>query len=161
MKRKIIAAVAALARLLILTVVLIMINHPVNTEDTQPAESTAVSDVQEISEQSSEFDFVCTDRLCGCPETDRHTTSDSIEVVFFDIGTIRKEYGSEAVSEEDKFGESTEKVINGMNVTFKGENGRIQLASWSDNGFTYTIRINSSDDAVNPEEMTDYIMATR
>ena len=48
-----------------------------------------------------------------------------------------------------------------MNVTFKGDGGKVQLASWSDNGFTYTIRINSNDDAVNPEEMTDYIIATR
>ena len=158
MKKKIIA-VSGIAVLLILTAVLIIINHPVKTENPQPTESSTASDVSEASEQSAEFDFVCTDRLCGCPETERHTTPDSIEVVFFDIGTIRKEYRSE--SEEDNFGESYEKEINGMNVTFKGDSGKVQLASWNDNGFTYTIRINSNDDAVSPEEMTDYIIATR
>ena len=162
MKKKIIA-VAGIAVLLILTAVLIIFNHPVKTENPQPTESSTVSDVSEASEQSAEFDFVCTDRLCGCPETERHTTPDSIEVVFSDIGTIRKEYGSEKEngSEEDNFGESYEKEINGMNVTFKGDGGKVQLASWSDNGFTYTIRINSNDDAVSPEEITDYIIATR
>ena len=112
MKKKIIA-VAGIAVLLILTAVLIIFNHPVKTENPQPTESSTASDVSEASEQSAEFDFVCTDRLCGCPETERHTTPDSIEVVFSDIGTIRKEYGSEKEngSEEDNFGESYEKEI--------------------------------------------------
>ena len=101
--------------MLILTAVLIMINHPVSTENQQSTESIAVSDVQQNSEQSAEFDFVCTDRLFGCPETERRTTPESVEVVFFDIGTIIKEYVSEkeTVSEEDRFGEVSEKEING------------------------------------------------
>ena len=161
-KKKIIAA-AAIVVMLILTAVLIMINYPVSTENQQSTESMAVSDVQQNSEQSAEFDFVCTDRLCGCPETKRRTTPESVEVVFFDIGTIIKEYVSEkeTVSEEDRFGEVSEKEINGMLVSLKGDGGKVLLASRSDNGFKYTIRINSSDNGISTEEMTDYIISTR
>lgn len=48
-----------------------------------------------------------------------------------------------------------------MLVSLKGDGGKVLLASRSDNGFKYTIRINSSDNAVSTEEMTDYIISTR
>ena len=161
-----IIAIGAMAVLLILTAVLIAVNHrPGN--DSQPEESNASSSVQdgsaasEISEVSAPFDFACSDRLCGYPETDRVFTDESIEVVFADAGTIRKEYGSNERKMQTGFAESSGQEINGMDVTLSGENGLIQHASWSYNGFTYTISINDTDNSVSVEEMTDYIVSTR
>ena len=99
--------------------------------------------------------------MSGYPETDRIIDPDCIEVVFADAGTIRKEYNNKDNESQPSFSESSEQVINGMNVTFMGENGTIQYARWSYNGFTYTISINSIDNSVSAEEMTDYIFSTR
>lgn len=165
MKKRIIA-IGAVVVLLVSTGVLIAINHRPGNDASQTQESTAgASASDEASDGSAEvsapFEFVCSDRLSGYPETDRIIDSDSIEVVFADAGTIRKEYNNNDNEPQTGFSESFEQAINGMNVTFMGENGTIQYARWSYNGFTYTISINSIDNSVSAEEMTDYIVSTR
>ena len=165
MKKRIIA-IAAVAVLIVSTAILIAINHSTGNDTPQTQESPAgVTSSNESTEGSSEvsapFEFVCTDRLSGYPETDRIIDPDCIEVVFADAGTIRKEYNNKDNESQPSFSESSEQVIKGMNVTFMGENGTIQYARWSYNGFTYTISINSIDNSVSAEEMTDYIFSTR
>ena len=57
-----------------------------------------------------------------------------------------------------KYAETTEQDVDGRTVTFKGNDGAVNIAVWQENGFTYSISVNGGVDV---EEMIEYIKATR
>ena len=150
MKKLIIITVCLIAILAgaIITMAILKKNTVDNNGETEP--------------EKASFPIEYTDRLAGYPATGTHSDSSTIEITFGDMGYIRKTYAVIDNSGEDHgFDETSERVIDGIAVTFFGENGKVRLAVWNNNNFAYTIRINSGFDGVSPEEMTEYVKATK
>lgn len=68
-----------------------------------------------------------------------------IEVIYYNDGAekefrIRKAAGSEDISGDyTEYAESNTVAVGEIQVTMKGENGQVQLATWTNNGYTYSI----------------------
>ncbi len=111
--------------------------------------------------ESADFGFIYADRLAGYPETGYSSNSSTIEITYGDGGYIRKTYATGNNNAGKEYSESSEQDINGITVTFKGRDGSVYLASWSDNNFVYTIFLNEKTGGVSAEEMTEYVKATK
>ena len=74
---------------------------------------------------------------------------------------IRKATGSEDISGDyTQYAEAATVTIGERKVTMKGQNGQINLATWTDNGYTYSIGV-YSEVGISSEEMTDLIAAVQ
>ena len=72
---------------------------------------------------------------------------------------IRKAPGTEDISGDyNRYAENNTVTIKGHSVTTKGDNGQICLATWVDNGYTYSISVRS-EAGISSEAMTDLIAA--
>ena len=108
------------------------------------------------------FDFDYTDRLVGVPATGYKSNTGMIEITYGDAGFVRKALESEENAEErsDLTEEDTQN-INGYDVTLRGKDGKIYLATWNYNGFDYMVSINDGQEGVSVEDMSDYIYSIR
>lgn len=84
--------------------------------------------------------------------------SDMLEVIFRNDDEdicFRKAVGDGDISGDyNKFSEQNEVEVNGATVTMKGNDGKVNLATWAKNGYAYSI---SCTTAVDKVTMTDYI----
>ena len=72
---------------------------------------------------------------------------------------IRKAFGTGDISGDyNRYAENNTVTIKGHSVTTKGDNGQICLATWVDNGYTYSISVRS-EAGISSEAMTDLIAA--
>ena len=155
MKKKVILSVALIAILLAAICTIIVVRHKV-----VPAGAGKGQTYSSIDEANKAADFKLThsDRLGGYPATGFEANSSTIEVTFGNGGYIRKTLGVTDNSDKEKdYPDSAEQEINGMKVTYRGENGKVYLATWNTNNFAYTISVN---EGVPAEEMTEYVLAT-
>jgi len=111
--------------------------------------------------EQAPFPIEFSDRLVGQPFTETRFDSSTIEILFGDVGFIRKTYAVLDNSGGNRgFGEKSELSIGGIDVTFFGENGLVYLAVWNHNNYAYTVSINSGF-GVSAEEMAEYVKATK
>ena len=167
MKKKIIISVVAAVICIAALVTVILINN--NQKSKAESESTIKTDSQILSAGKAEkgdtvagFAFTYTDRLAGYPATDVKSTADTITVTYGSAGYVSKTQlkstADEAQNDETEYSEESERVINGLDVTFKGDNGTVSLATWQANDYFYPISVNSG---ISPEDMVEYVKATR
>lgn len=147
----VLAAVFAAA----LATVIVVRHHTVGKSDSL---SYSLPEKDE-NESEAEFTLEGSDRLCGFPATDYRTDGDTVKITYADAGTITKTLGeTDGKTGSRKYAETAEQDVEGMTVTFKGDDGTVYFALWQENGFTYTISVNNGVDV---EEMIEYVKATR
>ena len=156
MKKKTLFFIILMAVLIIAIVILALVinkNHS----------STALQSYDSVEEavENANFDLLYSDRVAGYPATSYKSNDNTVEVLYGDKAFTRKTYGNEDNSGITKdYSEVAEHDINGMKVTFKGENGLVFLAVWNYNGYSYSIGIDD-DKGVNEDDMTEYVSDTR
>ena len=73
---------------------------------------------------------------------------------------LRKEKGeTDPSGDVNEYAETTEKRVDGINVTLRGENGRWSLATWTRDGYSY-----SAEAQANPmteEELSELVKTVR
>lgn len=153
MKKKIVLSVVMVAVLVAAIALVIVLKN--NTDTSGKTES--YSSIEEANE-AADFNLEGSDRLCGYPATDYEANSSSVKTIYADAGYIIKTLGDIDSSGGKDYSESTEQTVDGRRVTFKGKDGKVYLAAWNENNFTYTISVN---DGVSASEMTEYVKATR
>ena len=159
MNKKIILAVGGIVLLIVAIIVAAVVKNTFISPENGKSSDTKQTD---SAVNNAEFDLVYSERLAGYPATDYSSTSSTVKVKFSDKGYILKTYsGSDKTKSDKEFTETTEKEIDRMKVTFKGENGKVWLAEWNYNNFAYTICISSDVEGVSAEDMMDYVKETR
>lgn len=74
---------------------------------------------------------------------------------------MRKAKGDEDISGDYMaYSETGSLTIGNIQVTVKGEHGNINLATWTDNGYTYSIGV-YSETGITAEKMSDFIAAVK
>lgn len=74
---------------------------------------------------------------------------------------MRKANGEEDISGDyTVYSETGSITIGDIQVTVKGEHGKLNLATWTDNGYTYSIGV-YSESGVTTEEMSGFIAAVK
>lgn len=153
---------------------------PDNTAaETAQSENTSVEDKAEIPNPFSEydtveeaaeaagFDITVPDTIDGYPEKIIRAliTDDSkmIEVIYRnDEGSeirIRKAPGAEDISGDyNEYQQSSRLMVGEMEVTVKGNDDTVSLATWTDNGFTYSV---TASTGITSEALSDLIASIR
>ena len=150
MKKKKVLCAVLIALLVIGAAVLIIVKQHGNKSGGEQAAEAA------------NFEFEYSDRLCGVPVTEYTSNSSTIEVTYGDAGFARKTLGvTDNSDSRSDLTEVTNDTINGYEVTFKGKDGSIYLATWTYNSFAYTISISDTLEGADINEMTEYIESTR
>ena len=149
MKKKVLCIVLIAALVIGAAVLIIYKQRTGGKEDSQSAES-------------ANFDMEYSDRLKGVPVTETESNSSTIQINYGDAGFCRKTLGVVDNSDpREDLQEESNQTVGVYNVTFRGKDGKIFLATWTYNSFAYTISINDSYEGADIDEMTDYIESTR
>lgn len=89
-------------------------------------------------------------------EIDENENTDSADEI-----RMRKANGDEDISGDyTEYSETSSLTVGNIQVTVKGEHGNINLATWTDNGYTYSIGV-YSETGITAEEMSDFIAAVK
>ena len=129
-----------------------------NTEPSTEGELTMIAspfiDCNSIDEAAATTGFGMTvpDSVNG-NEIDHISTisRDTIQVIYgagHDNSTyIRKAEGSDDISGDyNTYRQKKQITVNGASVTLKGNNGKINVATWSSNGYSYSINVGKGFD---------------
>lgn len=74
---------------------------------------------------------------------------------------MRKAKGDEDISGDyTEYSETSSLTVGNIQVTVKGGHGNINLATWTDNEYTYSIGV-YSETGITAEEMSDFIAAVK
>lgn len=120
-----------------------------------PTEHTSL----EEAETDAGIELTLPDEIAGLKPTVFLTWYERayIDAVYTDsdgesMARVRKAAGDTDVSGDyNEYAEISEESIDGMNVTFKGENGKIMLAIWTDSGYTYAV---AADAGISADDMS-------
>ena len=121
----------------------------------------------EEAEEAVGFDIAVPDTIDGYPEKIIRAliTDDSkmIEVIYRDDEKneirIRKAPGSEDISGDyNKYEQSSQLTVDGMEVTAKGNGETVNLATWVNDDFTYSVTVS---DGITGEDLSDLIASIR
>ncbi len=151
MKKKIIFSVILIAVLIAAVVAVIAIKNNVTDHDNVQS-----FDSIEEANENADFELVHSDRLGGYPATGYESGSRTITVTFANAGYISKSL-DEPAGDSGVYGESNETDIDGITVTFKGDDGKVSLAEWNYNGYYYTVSLTEGTDT---DTMAEYVKAT-
>lgn len=89
-------------------------------------------------------------------EIDGNENTDSADEI-----RMRKANGDEDISGDyTEYSETSSLTVGNIQVTAKGGHGNINLATWTDNGYTYSIGVYSKT-GITAEEMYDFIAAVK
>lgn len=89
-------------------------------------------------------------------EIDGNESTDSADEI-----RMRKAKGDEDISGDyTEYSETSSLTVGNIQVTVKGGHGNINLATWTDNGYTYSIGV-YSETGITVEEMSDFIAAVK
>ena len=155
MKNKIIISIVAVVILIATIFTVIIINH----NSKQGNDGAQSYDNVEDAAKNASFFLEYPDRLCGIPATGFESNSSMFEVRYGNENYIRKTLGvADNSGNKTEYAENNKQSVNGITVTFKGSDGLVYLAVWTDNNFAFTISVTNG---VVADEMTEYIEATR
>lgn len=110
------------------------------------------------------FDVVVPDAIEGMDKSVIRADAEGklIEVIYRNEEeeiVIRKAVGSEDISGDyTQYADTNITTIGDLTVTTKGENGQINLATWTDNGYTYSIGTRA-ESGISSTVMTDLIVS--
>ena len=160
-------------KLIVISLVLIMIvftaacgagseEEEGNTQIPNPFIDAA--DLTEAAEIAG-FDITVPDRIEGYPEILIQAIKDEMIQVSFYEGEpgddnykevlIRKATGSDDISGDyNEYSENETAAIAGLDVSLRGEEGMIKVASWTQDGFAYAI---DSSEGLTREEIEKFI----
>ena len=131
-----------------------------------PVNSFADYDRQSDAETKSGVTVTLPDAIAGY-KTDVYRASESlsmIEVIYArtsgtDQIRVRKAVGNDDISGDyNIYSETSSEAINSHAVTFKGNNGKVNLATWTADGFIYAI---SSDEGLTLAQMSNLVRAVK
>lgn len=115
-----------------------------------PSPITEYPSLEEAAEAAG-FDMAVPETVDGCEErvfqVFNASTEDAMLEVIYRSGEesvvhIRKAPGAEDISGDyNQYAESGTETVGDVEVTMKGEDGRIHLATWTDGDYTYSIGI--------------------
>lgn len=128
--------------------------------DVQPPSPFTDHETLAEAEQEAGFDFTVPNSIEGFNEcVYRSDKEDGMIEVIFQNGNeeirFRKATGDGDVSGNyTEFSKKESVDVDGANVTMKGEDGKVNLATWSMDGYAYSI---DCTNAVDKATMTDYV----
>ncbi|QNL44142.1 copper amine oxidase N-terminal domain-containing protein [Oscillibacter hominis] len=131
-----------------------------STELANPfTDCTTLKEAQDLAG----FSITVPEASSACKETRIRVIKGSLIEVVYANGEeelcIRKGSGSGDVSGDYNFYAQTKSVtVDGLQVTMKGADGEIRLATWSSGGYTFAV---SSSQGVSASEMTNFIQAVK
>ncbi|MDZ5253678.1 hypothetical protein [Clostridium sp. LIBA-8841] len=71
---------------------------------------------------------------------------------------FRQAEGKDDISGDyNKYNEINTMTINGLEVSTKGNNDKVNVAKWTNKDFTFAISTNSSEDGIEKDIITDMI----
>lgn len=114
------------------------------------------------------YDFTVPDSVDGYPDvTIAVLESEQLTEVQYSSGNarlcLRKATGSDDISGDfNQYAESNAVDVDGRSVTLQGNDGQVQLATWLDGDYTYSIGIYREDGTgLTADEMTDLVKAAK
>lgn len=95
------------------------------------------------------FEMTAPDTLDGYPErTIQVADREMIQVIFENEAgsvTLRKAAGSDDVSGDyNDYGETGTRTVGNLTVSTRGENGLVNVATWTDGGYTFAITVSGT-----------------
>lgn len=113
------------------------------------------------------YDFTVPDSVDGYPDvTIAVLESEQLTEVQYSSGSdrlcLRKAPGSDDISGDyNQYAESSTIDVDGRGVTLQGNDGQVQLATWQDGGYTYSIGVYREDGtSLTADEMTALVKVT-
>ena len=144
---------------------------------SQPAASDAASTAGSASSSVTTladaaaltgYDFTVPDSVDGYPDvTIAVLESEQLTEVQYSSGNarlcLRKAPGSDDISGDfNQYAESNAVDVDGRSVTLQGNDGQVQLATWLDGDYTYSIGIYREDGTgLTADEMTGLVKAAK
>lgn len=124
-------------------------------ETTQIANPFVEYEIMEDAETAAGFQMQIPDEINGYGERLISVADNEMLQVIYTNGEediyIRKEAGDQDISGDyNEYAEITTNVIQDRQVTYRGNDGRVSVATWTDEGYTYAI----DAPGLTPEEMT-------
>ena len=114
------------------------------------------------------YDFTVPDSVAGYPDvTIAVLESEQLTEVQYSSGNarlcLRKAPGSDDISGDyNQYAESNAVDVDGRSVTLQGNDGQVQLATWLDGDYTYSIGIYREDGTgLTADEMTGLVKAAK
>ena len=114
------------------------------------------------------YDFTVPDSVDGYPDvTIAVLESEQLTEVQYSTGNarlcLRKAPGSDDISGDfNQYAESNAVDVDGRSVTLQGNDGQVQLATWLDGDYTYSIGIYREDGTgLTADEMTGLVKAAK
>lgn len=114
------------------------------------------------------YDFTVPDSVDGYPDvTIAVLESEQLTEVQYSSGNarlcLRKAPGSDDISGDfNQYAESNAVDVDGRSVTLQGNDGQVQLATWLDGDYTYSIGIYREDGTgLTADEMTGLVKAAK
>ena len=114
------------------------------------------------------YDFTVPDSVDGYPDvTIAVLESEQLTEVQYSSGNarlcLRKAPGSDDISGDfNQYAESNAVDVDGRSVTLQGNDGQVQLATWLDGDYTYSIGIYREDGiGLTADEMTGLVKAAK
>ena len=143
-----------------------------SSQQPEEAESTQIPNpwqecaTLEEAEELAGFDIAVPDRIEGYPETLIQAAEDSMIQVFYleddsddaDSILIRKGIGTEDISGDySEYAQNTEATMHGVEVTTKGSDGKIFTATWTQDGYAYSIHADSGTEYSLIEDLVELV----
>ncbi len=143
-----------------------------SSQQAEEAENTQIPNpwvdyaTLEEAAEAAGFDIAVPDRIEGYPETRIQAVEDSMIQVFYmesnsddaDSVLIRKGNGTEDISGDySEYTESTEVTMHGVEVSARGTDGRIFTATWTQDGYAYSISADRGMDQAQVEDLVELV----
>lgn len=127
-------------------------NHiRIETEETQIPNPFTQCDTLDQAEELVGFSMELPKRSW---DSYRVLSGEMIEAQSEDV-RVRKAKGTEDISGNYTAYEETKTVdVDGIDVTFRGEDGKVMVATWAENDYTFAV---SSDNGISAKEMTSLV----
>ena len=127
-------------------------------------EDTVVS-ASSVSPEDAPFEHVFPDKMDGLFLVGETYDGEIYEAKYSDgenEGFIRKSVGSgDNSGVTNSFPEKSEHDVDGVKVTFRGRNGKVNLATWENNNIVYSVGIRVDGEGAAPEDMLEYVKELR
>lgn len=143
-----------------------------NTPDTAASDTTQIpnpwTECATLADAAAltGYDFTVPDSVDGYTDTSITVlTDEQLTEVQYTAGNdrlcLRKAPGSDDISGDyNQYAESNTVDVDGRSVTLQGSDGQVQLATWQDGGYTYSIGVYREDGTgLTSDEMTALVKA--
>ena len=135
-----------------------------SSQEPAKSEDTVVS-ASSVSLEDAPFEHVFPEKMDGLFLVGETYDGEIYEARYSDgenEGFIRKSVGSgDNSGVTNSFPEKSEHDIDGVTVTFRGRNGKVNLATWENSNIIYSIGIRVDGEGAASEDMLEYVKELR